>query len=111
MLVSHLRNMRSVAIAYASVKLAPATSTVCRIDGVTRRRLTGLDKHDQRNALAMMAAAECPFIRLSEADSPTESHAMSLSETARAIARAKLPAIGCGACGVLGSHMSRCPLA
>lgn len=111
MLVSHLRNMRSVAIAYASVKLAPATSTVCRIDGVTRRRLTGLDRHDQRNTMAMMVAAECPFIRLSFCPGPEESHAMTLSEAARAIARAKLPAIGCSACGVLGSHMSRCPLA
>ncbi len=64
MLLQNQRNMRSVAIAFASVKLAPEGTTVCRIDGVTRRRLTGLDSHDQRNTMAMMIAAECPFVRV-----------------------------------------------
>jgi hypothetical protein len=115
MLVSHLRNMRSVAIAFAAVKLAPAGSTVCRIDGVTRRRLTGLDKHDQRNTMAMMVAAECPFHRAWAYDAQGlytgQTSPISLAEAGKAIARHKHAAVGCGACGIIGNHVSRCPLA
>ena len=112
MLVSHLRNMRSVAIAYASVKVAPAGTIVCRIDGVTRRRLGGLDSHDQRNTLAMMLEAECPFVRLAYGPPDADtSHSLTLSQAATALSKVRSHPATCRACNAPTGHVSRCPLA